>query len=128
MVTMMFCRRVSLGQRHGSVREILLIALEQQPLGPVANLLSRGQDITWLPGLHEALPPESTRKSLSHLSALDPVGLKANSLLEGLEKRVFGSVVYLDLFVIGDMLAEPVVWHFSGDWGRLPLVAIADRP
>ena len=24
------------------------------------------------------------------------------------------------------MLAEPVVWHFSGDWGRLPLVAAAD--
>ena len=35
-------------------------------------------------------------------------------------------MVYLDLFVIGDMLAEPVVWHFSGDWGRLPLVATAD--
>ena len=103
------------------------MALEQQPLGPVANLLPRGQDeITWLPGLHEALPPEATRKRLSHLSALDPVGLKADSLLEGLEKRVFGSLVYIDLFVIGDMLAEPVVWHFSGDWGRLPLVATAD--
>ena len=58
--------------------------------------------------------------------ALDPVRLKADSLLEGLEKRVFGSVVYLDLFVIGDMLVEPVVWHFSGDWGRLPLVTTAD--
>ena len=103
------------------------MALEQQPLGPVANLLPRGQhEITWLPGLHEALPPEATRKRLSHLSALDPVGLKADSLLEGLEKRVFGSVVYLDLFVIGGMPAEPVVWHFSGDWGRLPLVATAD--
>ena len=103
------------------------MALEQQPLGPVANLLPRGRDeITWLPGLHEAFPPEATRKRLSHLSALDPVGLKADSLLEGFEKRVFGSVVYLDLFVIGDMLAEPVVWHFSGDWGRLPLVATAD--
>ena len=73
------------------------MALEQQPLGPVADLLPRGQDeITWLPGLHEAFPPEATRKRLSHLSALDPVGLKADSLLEGLEKRVFGSVVYLD--------------------------------
>ena len=101
------------------------MALEQQPLGPVANLLPRGQDvITWLPGLHEAFPPEATGTRLSHLSALDPVGLKADSLLEGLEKRVFGSVVYL--FVIGDMLAEPVVWHFSGNWGRLPLVATAD--
>ena len=89
------------------------MALEQQPLGPDANLLPRGQDeITWLPGFHEALPPEATRKRLSHLSALDPVGLKANSLLEGLEKRVFGSVVYLDLFVIGDILEELVVWHF----------------
>ena len=103
------------------------MALEQQPLGPVANLLPRGQDeITWLPGLHEALPPEATRKRLSYLSALDPVGLKADSLLEGFEKGVIGSVVYLDLFVKGDMLAEPVVWHFSGDWGRLPLVATAD--
>ena len=102
------------------------MALEQQPLGPVANLLPREDEITWLPGLHEAFPPEATRKRLSHLLALDPVGLKADSLLEGLEKRVFDSVVYLDLFVIGDMLAEPVVWHFSGDWGRLPLVATAD--
>ena len=103
------------------------MALEQQPLGPVANLLPRDQDeITWLPGLHEAFPPEASRKRLSHLSALDPVGLKVDSLLEGLEKRVFGSVVYLDLFVIGDMFAELVVWHFSGDWGRLPLVATAD--
>ena len=103
------------------------MALEQQPLGPVANLLPRGQDeITWLPGLHAAFPPEETRKRLSHLSALDPVVLKADSLLEGLEKRVFGSVVYLDLFVIGSMPAEPVVWHFSGDLGRLPLVAAAD--
>ena len=101
------------------------MALEQQPLGPVANLLPRGQDeITWLPGLHEAFPTEATRKRLSHLSALDPVGLKADSLLEGLEKRVF--VVYLDLFVLGGMPAEPVVWHFSGDWRRLPLVATAD--
>ena len=67
------------------------MVLEQQPLGPVANLLPRGQDeITWLPGLHEAFPPEATRKRLSHLSALDPVGLKADSFLEGLEKRVFG--------------------------------------
>ena len=84
------------------------MALEQQPLGPVANLLPRDQDeITWLPGLHEAFPPEATRKRLLHISALDPVGLKADSLLEGLEKGVFGSVVYLDLFVIGGMPAEP---------------------
>ena len=103
------------------------MALEQQPLGPVANLLPRGQDeITWLPSLHEAFPPEATRKHLSHLSALDPVGLKADSLLEGLEKRVFVSVVYLDLFVIGGMPAEQVMWLFSGDLGRLPPVAIAD--
>ena len=39
---------------------------------------------------------------------------------------LFGSVVYLDLFVIGGMPAEPVVWHFSGDEGRLPLIATAD--
>ena len=101
------------------------MVLEQQPLGHVANLLPRGQDeITWLPGLNEAFPPEATRKRLLHHSALDPFGLKADSLLEGLEKRVFGSVVYL--LVIGGMPAEPVVWHFSGDWGRLPLVATAD--
>ena len=103
------------------------MVLEQQPLDPVANLLPRGQDeITWLPGLHEAFPPEATRKRLSHLQALDPVGLKADLLLVGLEKRAFGSVVYLDLFVIDGMPAEPVVWHFSGDWGRLPLIATAD--
>ena len=97
------------------------MALEQQPLGLVANLLPRGQDeITWLPGLHEALPPEATRKRLLYLSALDPVGPKADSLLEGLEKGAFGSMVYLDLFVIGGMPAEPVVWHFSGNRGRLP--------
>ena len=39
---------------------------------------------------------------------------------------LFGSVVYLDLFVIVSMPAEPVVWHFSGDEGRLPLIATAD--
>ena len=50
--------------------------------------------------------------------------LEANILSESLE--VFGSVVYLDLLVIVGMLAEPVVWLFSGDWGRLPLVAAAD--
>ena len=100
------------------------MALEQQPLGPVANLLPRGQDeITWLPGLHEAFPPEATRKRLSHLLALGFIWLQTDSLLEGLEKGVFGSVVYLDLFVIGGMVAE---WHFSGDWGWLPLVATAD--
>ena len=41
-------------------------------------------------------------------------------------RRGSGSVVYLNLFVIVGMLTEPVVWHFSGDWGRLPLVAAAD--
>ena len=35
-------------------------------------------------------------------------------------------MVYRDLFVKGGMPAEPVVWHFSGDWGRLPLVTTAD--
>ena len=35
-------------------------------------------------------------------------------------------MVYLDLFVIGGMPAKPVVWHFSGNWGHLPLVATAD--
>ena len=39
---------------------------------------------------------------------------------------LFGSVVYLDLFVIVGMPAEPVVWHFSGNEGRLPLIATAD--
>ena len=102
------------------------MALEQQPLGWVANLLPRSQDeITWLPGLHEALPPEATRKRLSYLSALGLIRLQADGLFEGLE-GVFGSVVYLDLFVIVGMLAERVVWHFSGDWGRLPLVAAAN--
>ena len=103
------------------------MALEQQPLGPVANLLPRGQDeIARLPGLHEAFPPETTGKRLSHSPTLYSVWLEANIPFEGLEKGVFGSVVYLDLFVIVGMLAEPVVWHFSGDWGRLPLVAAAD--
>ena len=44
---------------------------------------------------------------------------------EGLEKRVFGCVVILNLIVVG-MLAEPVVRHFSGDRERLPMVAAAD--
>ena len=67
------------------------MALEQQPLGPVANLLPRGQDeITWLPGLHEALPPEATRKRLSHSPTPYSVWLEANILFEGLEGGVFG--------------------------------------
>ena len=103
------------------------MGLEQQPLGLVVNLLPLGQDeITWLPGPHEAFPAEATRKGLLHLSALDPVGLKADSLLKGLEKRVFGSVVYLDLFIIGGLPADPVMWHFSGDWRQLPQDATAD--
>ena len=69
--------------------------------------------------------PRQPGRTLSHLSALGLVWLQTDSLLEGLEKGVFGSVVYLDLLIVG-MLAEPVVWHFSGNWGRLPLVAAAD--
>ena len=77
-------------------------------------------------GFHEAFPPEATRKRLSHSPTLYSVWLEANILFEGLEEGVFSSVVYLDLLVIVGMLAEPVVWHFFGDWGRLPLVAAAD--
>ena len=73
-----------------------------------------------------SVPTRGNQEAPFALSALDPVGLKSDSLLEGLEKKVFGSVVYLVLFVIGGMPAEPVVWHYSGDWGRLPLVATAD--
>ena len=41
------------------------MTLEQQLPGPIPDLSSRGQDeITWLPGLHEALPPEAIRKHL----------------------------------------------------------------
>ena len=78
------------------------------------------------PGLHETSPPEATRKRLSHLSALNLVWPQTDSLFQGPEKRVFGPVVYLDLFVVGGAPAEPVVWHFSGDRRRLPLVAAAD--
>ena len=43
------------------------MTLEQQILGQVPDLQSRGQDeITWLPGLLEAFPPEATRKHLSY--------------------------------------------------------------
>ena len=49
---------------------------------------------------------------------------------EGLEKGVFGSPVYLDLFIVAvcsqTRLAEPSVRHFSGDWERFPLVTTAD--
>ena len=71
--------------------------------------------------------PESTfRISLT----LDLIRLQAESLFEGLEKGVFGSVVNLYLFiVVGRLLcnrAKPVVEHFSGNRGRLSLVATAD--
>ena len=116
------------------------MALEQQLPGPVTDLQSRGQDaITWLPArvppppspsppthTTEAFPPEATRKRLSYLSALDLIKLQADSLFEGLEKGDFGPVVCLDLFIVVGMLAKPAVRHFSGDWGRLPLVATAD--
>ena len=107
------------------------MTLEQQLLGPVPDLQSRGQDeITWLPDLHEAFPPEATRKHLSYLLTLDLIRLQADSLFEGLEKGVFGSVVNLYLFVVvGRLLcnrAKPVVGHFSGDRGRLSLVGTAD--
>ena len=103
------------------------MTLLQQLLGPVVQ--SRGQDeITWLPGLHEAFPP--TRKHLSYLLTLDFIRLQADSLFGGLEKGVFGSVVNLYLFiVVGRLLCnreEPVVGHFPGDRGRLSLVATAD--
>ena len=86
--------------------------------------------MTWLSGLYEVFPPETTRKHLSYLLTLDLIRLQADSLFTGLEKRVFGSVVNLYLFiVVGRMLcnrAEPVTGHFSGDRGRLSLVATAD--
>ena len=67
-------------------------------------------------------PPEVTRKHLSYLLALDLIGLQAGSLS--------GSVVNLYLFiVVGRLLcyrAKPVVGHFSGNRGRLSLVATAD--
>ena len=88
---------------------------------------------SWLPGLHEVFPPEATRKHLSYLLTLDPIRLQADSLFEGLEKGVFGSVVNLYLFiVVGRLLcnrAKSVVGHFSaigGGGGRLSLVATAD--
>ena len=95
------------------------MALEPQLLDPVPDLQSRGQDeMTWLPGLHEAFPPETTRKRLSYLLTLDLIRLQADSLFEGLEKGVFGSVVNLYLFiVVGRLLCnrvEPVVGHFTG--------------
>ena len=109
------------------------MALEQQLLGPVPDLQSRGQDeITWLPGLHEAFPPETTRKRLSYLLTLDLIRLQADSLFEGLEKGVFGSLVNLYLFIVVCWLlcnrAKPVVGHFSGNRGWLSLVTKADDP
>ena len=62
----------------------------------------------------------TTGKCLSYLSALGLIWLQTDGLFEGLEKGVFGSVVHLDLSIIVGMLAKPVVWHFSGDWGQLP--------
>ena len=79
---------------HRGVRKILLMTLEQQLLGPGPDLQYRGQDeITCLPGLHEAFPPEATRKYLSYLLTMDLIRLQADSLFGGLEKGVFGSVV-----------------------------------
>ena len=76
---------------------------------------------SWLPGLHEVFPPEATRKHLSYLLTLDPIRLQADSLFEGLEKGVFGSVVNLYLFiVVGRLLcnrAKSVVGHFSAIGG-----------
>ena len=75
-------------------------------------------------------PPEATRKHFSYLLTLDIMRLQADSLFEGLEKGVFGSVVNLYLFiVVGRLLCnhlELLVVHFSGDRGRLSLVATAD--
>lgn len=51
---------------------------------------------------------------------------QADSLFEGIDKAVFGSVINLDLFIVAGMLEEPVVRHFSGDKRWLPLVATAD--
>ena len=101
------------------------MTLEQQLLGP--DLQSRGQDeITWLPGLHEAFPPEATSKHLSYLLILDLIRLQAAPLFEGHEKGVFGSEINLNLFIVVCNRAEPVVGHLSGDRGRLSLVATAD--
>ena len=75
-------------------------------------------------------PPLATRNRLSYLLTLDLIRLQADSLFEGLEKGVFGSLVNLYLFiVVGRLLcnrAEAVVGHFSCDRGRLSLVATAD--
>ena len=68
----------------------------------------------------------ATRKRLSYLLTLDLIRLQADSLFEGLKTGVFGSVVNFYLFIVVGMLAGPVVGHFSGDRGRLSLVATAD--
>ena len=103
------------------------MALEQQLLGPVTDLQSRDQDeITCLPGLHEAFPPEATRKRLSYLLALNLVGLQADPLFEVLEKGVLCPMIHLDILVLIGGVAEPLVRHFSGDWRWLPLVTTAD--
>ena len=72
---------------HRGVREIPIMTLEQQLLGPVPDLQSRAQDkITWLPGFHKAFPPEATRKHISYFLTLDLIRLQADSLFQGLEK------------------------------------------
>ena len=79
-------------------------------------------------------PPRSVstrgnQEAPPYLLTLDLIRLQVDSLFEGLE-GVFGSVVNLYLFiVVGRLLcnrAEPVVGHFTGDGGRLSLVATAD--
>ena len=74
--------------------------------------------------------PRQPGHTFSYLLTLDLIRLQVDLLFEGLEKGVFGSVVNLYLFiVIGRLMcnrAEPVVGQFSGDRGRLSLVATAD--
>ena len=83
------------------------MALEQQLLEPVTDLQSRGQDeITWLPGLHEAFPPEGTSNRFSYLLALDLVGLQADPHFEVLEKGLLCPVIH-NLLVIISGVTEP---------------------
>ncbi|MEW8686693.1 MAG: hypothetical protein AB2556_12840, partial [Candidatus Thiodiazotropha sp.] len=95
------------------------MALEQQLLGSVTNLCLevKMRSHTFQATTKRSHPrqPGSTFRISWHWI----ITLQADSLFEGLEK-VFGSVVYLDLFIIIGMLAKPVVLHSSGDLGQLP--------
>ena len=98
---MMFCRRESLGRYSRGTEASGKFFSWRWNSSLWTRLWTFCLEVKIRSPRFQASPPEATRKRLAHLLALDLVWPQTDSLFQGPEKRVFGPIVYLDLFVVG---------------------------